>query len=83
MSNPFGKGGSIPAKIMAGLAVTVLLGLGLCGAATAASSHSDTATEFFLIAGSICFYGGLILLIVFGVGWLLVEMGKSLFGKKD
>ena len=73
----------IPAKIMAGLAVTVLLGLGLCSAGAAASSHSDTATEFFLIAGSICFFGGIAALIVFGVGWLIAAIAKSLFEKKE
>jgi len=77
------KESSLPAKIMAGLVVTVLLGLGLCGVATAASSHSDNATEFFFAIGALCFFGGLILLILFGVGWAIFAIGKSLFGKKD
>jgi len=83
MGSLFGKGSSIPAKIMAGLAVCVLLGLGLCGMAAVVSSHSDTATEFFVIAGTICFFGGLAALVVFGVGWVIAAIGKSLFGKKD
>jgi len=83
MGNEPGKGISVPSKIMAGLAVTVLLGLGLCGVAAAASSHSDKATEFFVITGAICFFGGLILLILFGAGWAIFAIGKSLFGKKD
>jgi hypothetical protein len=83
MANDSGKKMLIPSKIMAGLALTVLLGLGLCGVAAAATSHSDKATEFFVIAGSICFFGGLILLILFGCGWAIFAIGKQLFGKKD
>ena len=83
MGNEPGKGISVPSKIMAGLAVTVLLGLGLCGVAAAASAHSEKVTEVFLIVGAFCFWGGLLLLILFAVGWVVVSIGKSLFGKKD
>ena len=83
MGNGFGKGSSVPMKIMAGLALTVLLGLGLCGVAAAASSHSDKATEFFVITGAICFFGGLLALILFGAGWAIYAIAKQLFGKKD
>jgi hypothetical protein len=79
MTDDSGKKSLIPSKIMAGLALTVLLGLGLCGVAAAASSHSDKATEFFVIAGSICFFGGLLALILFGAGWAIYALGRKLF----
>ena len=83
MADAFGKGSSVPSKIMAGLAVTVVLGLGLCGVSAATSAHSEKVTEVFLIVGTFCFWGGLLLLILFAVGWVIVAIGKGLFGKKD
>jgi len=83
MGSESGKRISVPAKIMAGLAVCVALGLGLCGIAADVSSRSDNATAFFVIAGSICFFGGIAALILFGVGWLIAAIAKSLFEKKD
>ena len=83
MADAFGKGSSVPSKIMAGLAVTVVLGLGLCGVSAVTSAHSEKVTEVFLIVGTLCFWGGLLLLILFAVGWAIVAIGKGLFGKKD
>jgi hypothetical protein len=83
MSNGWGKGSSVPVKIMAGLAVSVLLGLGLCGTAGVVGQHSDKLTEIFFGAGALFFWVGLLALILFAAGWAIVVIGKSLFGKKD
>jgi len=83
MSDDSGEKKLIPSKIMAGLALTVVLGLGLCGVSAATSAHSEKVTEVFLIVGTFCFWGGLLLLILFAVGWVIVAIGKGLFGKKD
>ena len=81
MGNPFGKGSSVPLKIVAGLALTILLGLGLCGAG--AVVHNDTLTGYCEALGALCFFGGILLLIVFGIGWAIVAICQQLFGKKD
>jgi hypothetical protein len=75
---------NVPAKIMAGLAVCMLLGVGLCGAGgvTGGVTHSDKIVESLYVAGAVCFFGGLLLMFVFGIGWLIAAIGKSLFEKK-
>ena len=83
MSSGYGKGSSVPVKIMAGLAVSVLLGLGLCGAAGAVAEHSERAMGVFYVAGAIFFWVGLLALIVFSGVWSVVVIAKQLFGKKD
>jgi len=80
MGSETGRGLSIPSKIMAGLAVTFLLGLGLCGAG---ATSDNKLQEYCMIAGMFCFWSGLLLMIVFGAGWAIVAIGKQLFGKKD
>jgi hypothetical protein len=75
------KGASWPAKIMTGLVVCVLLGLGLCGVAGAV--HNDSVTGYLFATGAVFFWVGLLVLIVFVAGWVIFAIGKSLFGKKD
>jgi hypothetical protein len=82
MFNGF-KSASIPAKITVGLAVSVLLGVGLCGAAGVVGQHSDKGQEILFGLGALLFWAGLLALILFGIGWVIFAICKSLFGKKD
>jgi hypothetical protein len=83
MADDAGKKKLIPSKIMAGLAVCMLLGLGLCGVSGVVGQHSDKGQEILFGLGALLFWVGLLALILFGIGWVIFAICKSLFGKKD
>lgn len=80
MANPSGNVSSVPVKIVIGLTICILLGLGLCGAGTA--MHVDRLQDLFFNIGAVFFWGGLALLILFGIGWAVVAVARQLLGKE-
>ncbi|MES2393808.1 MAG: hypothetical protein V4555_19380 [Acidobacteriota bacterium] len=64
------------AKLFTALVISILLGMGLCGMGAVADSYERTS-EGLLIAGCVCFWGGILVAVVAKVVLAAVEFARK------